>query len=677
MAQTNHRLSSLKSNDAHRVVKNVAGQYSTLSVQVDLPPGWQEVGFTGAKSACLDYIEECWTVAPSDIDKLNISVDEQHSDITTFADPDELMFPIQRFEAVVDKDPDRIAVVDGNRLVSYGVLEAKSNRLANYLIETGIRPGSIVCTHLMPDFDMIVALLGISKSGGAYLTIDPNLPDARKELIIKDVDPSLIIDANTLADRLKTTCQVIDLVKDEDLLNAQHPGRPTPRAIEGSLACLFYTSGSTGEPKAVMMPWRRSPSPEKKSPFPSGADRHVLKSSPAFTLVAREVYQPLVTGGRIYIMPAGRHQDPNTLLDLVIAERITLLSVVPSLLRIMIESPRLTQCHSLRHIDCIGEALLPELRVAFQNFLRVPLSVTYGCTEAPSVSARKFDPGERCEDINLGRPSDGRDVHILDQNLDPVPPGHSGRIYLGGMLSIGYYNSPRLTAERFLPDPFSEVPGARLYDSGDRGKLNADGSLIYLGRTDNQIQINGQRVDCTEVEKTIAAMDSVEQVVAVLQGQSDEPMFVAYVVTGNESLMEAEVREHARSHLPHYMVPARFKMLRELPLLPSGKLDRAALPEIEPTHSDSALRREPRSSTEQSLVEIWSEVFEIQEVGFDDNFFSLGGQSIHAIRIASRVREQFNVDLSLMCFFDLPTIAELAEAIEGTDQKSQKKAQKN
>ena len=570
------------------------------------------------------------------------------------------MFAIQRFEKVSDVEPDRIAVVDGEKTVSYGALEARSNRLAHHFMNLGAGPHSIICTHLPPGLNLMIAILAIAKTGGAFLAIDPQIPIARKQRMLAECEPHIIINSETAKWIRGGDASVVDLVGDSHRIDAESDARPKSKIIEGSLAYLFYTSGSTGDPKAVMVPWRKQAPPQDTAPYPGAHDRHVLKSSPAFTLIVREIFQPVTSGGRVYLFPDGQNRDPDKLLDIILVNEITLISVVPSVLRVMLSNPKLTRCRSLRFIDCIGEALSPELRTTFQEKLPVPLGVTYGCTEASSATSRIFKPGDSCDRVDLGKPLANHLVHILDRNYKQVKKGEPGRIFLGGELSIGYFKSPRLTAQRFLPDPYSKLPGARMYKTGDQGKFSSKGSLIYMGRSDDQIQIRGQRVEPTEIEKVVSEHDAVEQAVVLPQPNSQQSYLVAFVVTRAKGLTEVGLREHARSRLPEYMVPARFMLVDELPLLPSGKIDRTALTCLRPKESIPSL---PRNSIEQALVDIWLDLLDVEEVGIHDDFFTLGGQSLTATQVVSRIRDQLNVDLPLQFLFDRPTIAELAEVI--------------
>jgi amino acid adenylation domain-containing protein len=411
------------------------------------------------------------------------------------------MHSVGLFEAIADRDPDRVAIVDGDHSIGYGALDERSNRLARYMIRAGMGPQSIACIHLPTGLDLVVAILASVKTGGAFLIVGPDLPVARKRMMMDESQP-LVTVGDAGEDWLSGNDTIlVDLDRDAPEIRAEDPTRPGSLIRPGSLAYLFYTSGSTGDPKAVMMPWLNQSPPVKTPPYPGEHDRHVLKSSSAFTLIIREIFQPLTSGGCLHLLPEGKQQDPDALLDTIIAHEITLMTVVPSMLRVVLANRKLPRCRSLRFIDCIGETLPPELRVEFQEKLPIPLGVTYGCTEAPSATSRVFGPEDRCALIDLGKPRPGRSIYILDEHLNQVPPGQPGQIYISGQLASGYFKRPKLTAERFIADPFSPDPDVLMYHTGDRGRFSDNGSLIYIGRGDDQVQINGQRVEPAEVEK--------------------------------------------------------------------------------------------------------------------------------------------------------------------------------
>lgn len=560
-----------------------------------------------------------------------------------------------------DRNPDRIAVVDGAHEISYGALDARSNRLAHYLINLGIGPGSVACTHLPPGLDLMVAILAIAKTGGAFLTIDPQLPIARKRLMIGECEPRVTISPVNGDWGADGNAAMVDLDRDSSAIGSQTTARPESRIVEGSLAYLFYTSGSSGDPKAVMVPWNTQAPPGGTIPCPGEDDRHVLKSSPAFTLIVREIFQPITSGGRVYLLPKGRNGDPDVLLDSIITNNISLITIVPSVLRVLLTNPKLPRCLSLRFIDCIGESLSPGLRIAFQAKLPVSLGVTYGCTEASSATSRVFDPDDNCDYVDLGKPLSGRSIYILDQYLNRVAEGGSGQIYVGGKLSMGYFKRPRLTAEHFIPDPYSPIPGARMYCTGDHGRLSTDGSLIYLGRGDDQVQISGQRVEPAEVEKAIASHDLVEQVVVMTCGTPAQPYLVAFVTSRAAGLTVPILNQFIRSRLPRYMVPARFKLLASLPLLPGGKLDRGGLRD---SLADSKhLRVGPANDTEEKIHRIWSEMFGHSEFGVVDDFFELGADSLMAAQLIHHINDTFREFILAEHLTEQATVRSIAAAM--------------
>ena len=483
----------------------------------------------------------------------------------------------------------------------------------------------------------------------------------RKQRMLDDCEPCVLITSEKAEWSAGKNVPTVELDRDFHNTEAENESRPGSRIVDGSLSYLVYTSGSTGDPKAVMVPWRFQTSPNDTAPHPGEHDRHVLKSSPAFTLIVREIFQPITSGGRVYILPDMQNRDPDRLLDFILTKQITLMTVVPSVLRALLRNPKLTLCHSLRFIDCIGETLSPDLRIAFQKKLPVPLGVTYGCTEASNATSRIYNPGDNCDQVDLGEPLPNRSVYLLDNHLNRVREGETGQIFVGGMLSLGYFKDPKLTAERFIPDPYSSTPGARMYSTGDQGRLSFNDSLIYVGRSDDQVQISGQRVEPAEVENVIVNHDSVEQAIVMPHGGSTPKYLAAFIVSSANNLTEAILREYARSHLPQFMVPARFLFLKELPLLPSGKLDRGWLRySLKMRDGLKASYQAPTCSIEQTLVTIWERILGVAPIGIDDDFFDLGGESITAMQIQYLIVKEFAIKLSLMDLFDHLTIREVA-----------------
>jgi amino acid adenylation domain-containing protein len=446
-----------------------------------------------------------------------------------------------------------------------------------------------------------------------------------------------------------------------------------PRAAEpGDTAYVMFTSGSTGVPKGVVVPHRAIANRVRWSQdrYPLRPDDRVLhNASFAFDIAAWELMGPLGAGAAVVIPREGEHRDPAALVRLIREERITAAHFVPSLLRTLLAEPDFAACDSLRMVLCGGEALDRELHDRFHaTFPGRTLAHFYGPTEA-AISCLHHDcaPDLPPGPVPLGRPITGMRAYVLDDVLRPVPRGIPGEVFLGGLgLADGYLHRPELTAERFVPDPFSGEPGARLYRTGDRARHRPDGLLEFLGRTDHQIKIRGTRIEPGEIETTLEAMPGVGRVVATARGEGTAQRLVAYL-EGDGSApapSEAEMRAELRRRLPEAMVPAAFVTLDALPLNANGKIDRASLPEPGAPAASEAPWVAPRTPTEEAIADTWRSVLRRDRVGALDDFFDLGGDSLLATQVVARLRSTFSIELPLRRFFEGSTVEALAAAVE-------------
>ena len=396
-------------------------------------------------------------------------------------------------------------------------------------------------------------------------------------------------------------------------------------------------------------------------------DRYLMKSPIGFTPLSSEIFRPLLAGARIIIAPPGVEHDSAALVKLIAEQKITILNFVPSMLRAILEEPNLEKCGSLRQVICFGEPLPTELEKRYFERLSAELGIVYGTTEAPGTTYRKCTHGQHYPTANIGRRLSTRQVYILSSRLQLAPIGVPGEIYSGGECTVrGYLNRPDLTAEKFIPNPFSATPGARMYRTGDRARFLSDGSLEFVGRIDHQVKIRGFRVELGEIESVLVLHPRVaEAIVVVRQDGSGEKQLVAYVVLrGGEPATLKELRNFLKQKLPGYMTPSSFVFLDKVPRTTNGKVDRKALP------AQSCGRPDlentfvfPRTPTEQLLAGIWCEVLGVNEIGVEDNFFDLGGHSLLAMQMISRVRNSLQVELPVRRLFETPTIAGLAIAI--------------
>jgi non-ribosomal peptide synthetase component F len=411
--------------------------------------------------------------------------------------------------------------------------------------------------------------------------------------------------------------------------------------------------------------------------FPlTAADRVVQKTPISFDASVWEVFAPLMVGGRLIVVRPGEHQDSTYLAELLAAHQVTMLKLVPSLLQMLLEEEALATCRSLRHVFCGGEPLPSALQERFLARLDACLHNLYGPTEATiDVACWTCERGSHQKVVPIGRPIANTQLYLLDAHLQPVPVGVPGELYIGGAsLARGYLNRPDLTAKVFIPHPFSNASGARLYKTGDLAHYLPDGTIEFLGRLDYQVKLRGYRIELGEIETTLERHPAIRQAVVVVRGDTaSDRHLVAYCVPHHGSLRDIhEMRCFLQTQLPDYMVPAAFVVLEALPLMPNGKVDRQALPvpdQARPPLLEAFVA--PRTPVEELLAGIWASVLRIEAVGRHDNFFALGGHSLLAVQVTSRLRKAFQVEVSLHALFDAPTVAGLARRVEMARQAAQ------
>ena len=397
----------------------------------------------------------------------------------------------------------------------------------------------------------------------------------------------------------------------------------------------------------------------------AGGERHLLKTDSATTFTRGEILRPLLNGHHLFIAPARIEMDPPELVRYIGACGITHLVMAPSALSVLLDVDDLGPCRSLRQVDCIGEAIPAELKRRFLARLDAALLLGYGCTEVPLVVSRILRRGDEPDFPAVGRPAALKEVYVLDERMQPLPPGEAGELYLGGEMARGYLNDPQQTAARFVAHPFSAVAGARLFRSGDRGRWLPGGQLEILGRLDHQVKLRGFRIELGEVETALSRQPGVSQAVALVrEDRPGDRRLVAYVV-GGRSLEPARLRAALKERLPHYMVPAAIEVLQALPLTPNGKVDRKALPvPFAGQHSVRLKEDEPRDHIERHLVAIWEQVLRQAPVGIRDNFFDLGGHSLLAVQLMARVEAMFGRRLPLdTLWFNGGTVEAMASVL--------------
>lgn len=580
------------------------------------------------------------------------------------------MFTHQLFEAQAKATPDNVAVVFEELSISYRELDCRANQLARRLRSLGVIPEVPVAICMERSVELVIAVLALLKAGGVYVPLDPSNPRERLSFIVEETRPKVLLTQERLLDCLpEMGAKAICLDTGWSAISAESADPIENLTRSEDLGFLIYTSGSTGEPKAVMLVHRsRDPrnSHEHKLYQMTANDRHILKSSISFTLILRELFWPLLTGARLIISPPGTESDMDYLLQLIAKHQISMITLTPSTLRALLSQNRLERCDSLRHIVCFGEPLTVDLQSHYFAKLSAQLSLYYGTTEAPSATYRECRRDDVRNVTELGHPLPGVQVHLLNDSLESVAEGTCGEIYLGGKLARGYFKRPELTAERFIPHPFSQEPGARLYKTGDLGRLLPTGSLEFVGRADELVKVRGFRVELGEIAKTIRQHPEINDAfVVALDADSDRSRIVAYAVPRPGSTFSAtDLRAFVRLKLPDYMVPARLIFLDALPVSRNGKVDRRALPL--PGRSRPELDTPlvtPRNSLEKDLEQIWREVLELDQIGMDDNFIDLGGDSLAATRVISRVIAKVGIEIPLQSLFQSPTVAAMARAI--------------
>ncbi|MCC9024348.1 amino acid adenylation domain-containing protein [Bacillus nakamurai] len=596
------------------------------------------------------------------------------------------------FEMQAARKPDETAAVFEERELTYGELNQKANQLAHMLIARGVGPEQFVALALPRSLDMIVGLLAVLKTGAAYLPLDPDYPADRIAFMLYDAKPVYMLTNREAALKVSAGCDVPSFILDdphsaEELkqyagTNPEDADRMCPLSPLHP-AYVIYTSGSTGVPKGVIIPHhnvvRLFESTQHWYHFDS-EDVWTMFHSYAFDFSVWEIWGPLLHGGRLVIVPHDISRSPEAFLRLLAKERVTVLNQTPSafyqLMQAEKENKELGQKLALRYIIFGGEAL--ELSRLEDWYTRHPdskpkLINMYGITETTvHVSYLELDKNiaELRANSLIGCGIPDLSVYVLDDRLQPVPPGITGEMYVSGQgVARGYLGRQSLTAERFVADPYGP-PGTRMYRTGDLARLRTDGSLDYMGRADHQIKIRGFRIELGEIEAVLVRHPDVEDAaVVVREDQPGDKRLAAYLVCSDNSAFDTgDMRRFAGESLPDYMVPSAFVKMDELPLTPNGKLDRKVLPA--PDFQVAVTGRGPRTPQEEMLCELFAEVLHLPRVGIDDRFFDLGGHSLLAVHLMSRIREAMGAELSIGTLFEAPTVASLAERLESGTETS-------
>lgn len=603
-----------------------------------------------------------------------LSADEQNRlleewNATSTAYSSEICLP-QLIETQAARRTDRVAVrLNGDRL-TYGELNKRSNQVARRLREMGARPGVFVGIYMERSLDMIVGLLGVLKSGAAYLPLDPAFPRDRLEFMIDDAAvPILLTEERLVADLAGPRTATLAIDSEWDSLSTLDADNLEPMARPDDLAYVIYTSGSTGKPKGVQISHRALVNfleSMRAEPGLVEEDRVLALTTLSFDIATLELYVPLIVGAQVDLVDRETAYDSALLAKKIAASDATVIQATPATWRMLIDSG--WEGKEDLKILCGGEALARDLADAL--LVRcASLWNMYGPTETTVWSAIcEVEPGN--DSILIGRPIANTEIYLLDDRLQPVPVGVPGELHIGGDgLARGYLNREELTEEKFIPHPFRPDGGARIYKTGDLARYRPDGRIECLGRIDNQVKIRGFRVELGEIETAIVAHPAVRKAVVVVREDTPgDRRLVAYVVPdNNHEPTLAELRPFLRESLPDYMVPSAVVALKSFPLTPNGKVDRRALGPPEQGRPEQVREYQaPRTPLEKTLVKVWSDVLAIDRIGINDDFFDLGGHSLLATRLANALRQTLDIDLPLRAIFLESTVANMARKITYT-----------
>jgi amino acid adenylation domain-containing protein/non-ribosomal peptide synthase protein (TIGR01720 family) len=575
----------------------------------------------------------------------------------------------QLFESQVERTPEAVAVVFGEQQLTYRQLNERANSLAHYLRSLGVGPDILVAICMERSVEMVVGLLGILKAGGAYVPLDPAYPSERLAFMLEDTQASVLLTQQHLVEKLpQHQAHVVCLDSEWEEIASYSQHNPTTKVLANNLAYAIYTSGSTGTPKGVeiqhsglvnLVCWHQ----RVYSVTP--ADRATQLAGPAFDASVWEIWPYLTAGASLHIPDEAIRISATKLLEWLAVKGITICFMPTPLAEVILEQPCPEEL-ALRYLLTGGDKLhrAPGKACSFS------LVNHYGPTENTVVTTCATVAAATPTEISppIGTAIANTQVYLLDGQMQPVPVGVAGEMYIGGVgLARGYHQRPDLTAEKFIPNPFSHTPGARLYKTGDLARYSLNGEIEYLGRSDEQVKLRGFRIELGEIEAVLSQHPSVQQSLVILR--EDVPgnkRLVAYVVVKETPAATIpQMQQFLQQRLPEYMVPTAIMLLEALPLTPNGKIDRRALPVPNTVRAEGSEGFvAPRIPVEELLAQIWAEVLGVEVVGIHDNFFELGGHSLLATQVFSRLPDAFGVELPLRCLFESPTVAGLAEHIE-------------
>ncbi|MTJ53551.1 amino acid adenylation domain-containing protein [Anabaena sp. UHCC 0253] len=584
----------------------------------------------------------------------------------------------QLFEAQVTKNPDAIAVVFEEKILTYRELNQRANQLANYLRKQGVKPEVLVGICLERSLELVVAVLGILKAGGAYLPIDPAYPQERLTYMLTDAQVSIILTQKQLLAVLPDeNIQTICIDSDWQKITNESLENPLSQVNINHLAYVIYTSGSTGKSKGVMIEHRSLVNAYfawEEAYKLTAITAHLQMASFSFDVFSGDLVRALCSGAKLVISPRQLLLEPEKLYQLMLQEKVECAEFVPGVLRNLIQYLEQTQqrLDFLKLLICGSDSWYIQEYDKFCQYCgdKTRLINSFGLTEATidstyfETETTNLSPVAKDKLVPIGKPFTNTQIYILDQYLQPLPVGISGEIYIGGAgLARGYLHKPELTASKFIPNRFCEETGSFLYKTGDLGRWLQDVNIELIGRIDNQVKLRGFRIELGEIEAILSKHPIVkEAVVIVREDHHKQQQLVAYIVSALADfnhINSTTFQEFLKQQLPNYMIPSAFMILEFFPLTPNGKIDRRALPKPEYQELQTAFVA-PQTQTELTLAQIWAEILKVEKVGINDNFFELGGNSLLTTKLMLKIQSTLQIDFPLRLLFESPTIASLA-----------------
>ena len=572
------------------------------------------------------------------------------------------------FEEQVEKTPENIAVVYEEKEISYRELNKRANQLARVLREKGVGPDKIVGIMVERSLEMIVGIMGILKSGGIYLPINPEYPNERIEYMLEDSSADILLTQTQLGSKIEFSGDIIEMDKEDlyvgDSSNLNKINKPN------DLAYIIYTSGTTGKPKGVMIEhksmfntvfWR-------KNEYELTTEDNVLQILAFyFDGFVTSFFVPIISGSKVILLAEQESKDPVAMASEISNKNITHFISVPALYTGILEALEHKNVQSLKSVTLAGESIT--YRIVEQSKKVLPeteIINEYGPTEN-TVATTIMRNVRIDKQISIGKPISNSRIYVVDKNSKLQPVGIIGELCISGDgLARGYLNRPELTKEKFVENPFN--PGERMYKTGDLARWLPDGNIEFIGRIDDQVKIRGFRIELGEIESQLLKHEEIKEAVVIDREDKDSNKYLCAYVVSNKEMTVTELREHLSKELPDYMVPAYFMQLEKIPLTPNGKIDRKALPEPDGDINTGVEYVAPRNEIEEKIVKIWSEVLGVEKIGIDDNFFALGGDSIKAIQISARLGN-YKLKINVNELFKNPNIRELSASVRETDEE--------